>query len=341
MKMKGNLISLISVILILFAGMAMEGCAPALHRAAYTGQIDVVKDLLDKGADVNEWHGGTPLMSASASGQIDVAKLLIARGANVNTMDTRGASALGYAASSGNTDMIKFLIDHSANIEKAAIGLERLAASISDNPSAVARYRMGVKLLEKTGAKQEVASQSTKPVLRQAQEVSSVVKSDVDDLPSKKATANKNAYAIVIGIERYRQKLPKADFATADAKTMTEYLTKVMGYQEENVVTLTNDHAAKSDFEKYFEKWLPNNVEKDGSVFIYYSGHGAPNVKTGDAFLVPYDGDPSFIDQTGYSLKRLYESLGKLQAKEIIVALDSCFSEGVSLLLQKERGHWL
>ena len=107
---------------------------------------------------------------------------------------------------------------------------------------------------------------------------------------------------------------------------MTEYLTKVMGYPEENVVTLINDRALKSDMEKYFEKWLWNNVEKDGSVFIYYSGHGAPNPKTGDAYLVPYDGDPSFIDQTGYSLKRLYDNLGKLQAKEIIVALDSCFS---------------
>ncbi|MDP3049595.1 MAG: caspase family protein [Thermodesulfovibrionales bacterium] len=153
-----------------------------------------------------------------------------------------------------------------------------------------------------------------------------VPKSDVDELPAIKAKPNKNAYAIVIGIENYRQKLPKADYAVADAKTMTEYLTKVMGYPEENVVTLLNEHAAKSDFEKYFEKWLPNNVEKDGSVFIYYSGHGAPNTKTGDAFLVPYDGDPSFIEQTGYPLKRLYESLNKLQAKEIIVALDSCFS---------------
>ena len=152
------------------------------------------------------------------------------------------------------------------------------------------------------------------------------VKSDVDELPAIKAKPNKNSYAIVIGIEQYRQKLPKADFATQDAKTVTEYLTKVMGYPEENVVTLINDRALKSDMEKYFEKWLWNNVEKDGSVFIYYSGHGAPNPKTGDAYLVPYDGDPSFIDQTGYSLKRLYDNLGKLQAKEIIVALDSCFS---------------
>jgi uncharacterized caspase-like protein len=59
---------------------------------------------------------------------------------------------------------------------------------------------------------------------------------------------------------------------------------------------------------------------------VYYSGHGAPNPKTGDAYLVPYDGDPSFIDQTGFSLKRMYDTLGKLPAKEIVVALDSCFS---------------
>jgi uncharacterized caspase-like protein len=99
-----------------------------------------------------------------------------------------------------------------------------------------------------------------------------------------------------------------------------------MGYPEENIVTLINDRALKSDMEKYFEKWLSNNVEKEGTVFVYYSGHGAPNPKTGDAFLVPSDGDPSFIEETGYPLKRLYAKLEKLPAKEIIVVLDSCFS---------------
>jgi uncharacterized caspase-like protein len=154
----------------------------------------------------------------------------------------------------------------------------------------------------------------------------SIIKSDVDELPAIKVNSNKNAYAIVIGIEQYRQKLPKADFAVSDARIVSEYLTKVMGYSEENVVTLTNEHATNVDFAKYFEKWLPNNVEKDSTVFIYYSGHGAPNTKTGDAYLVPYDGDPSFIEQTGYPLKKLYESLNKLQVREVIVALDSCFS---------------
>lgn len=142
-----------------------------------------------------------------------------------------------------------------------------------------------------------------------------------------KTAANKNAFAIVIGIENYRQKLPKADYASQDARLVADYLIKTMGYPEENVVILLNDRAAKSDFEKYFEKRLGNNVENNSTVFVYYSGHGAPNPNTGDAYLVPYDGDPSFIGgQTGYSLKRMYDALGKLPAKEIIVALDSCFS---------------
>jgi len=153
-------------------------------------------------------------------------------------------------------------------------------------------------------------------------------KSDVDELPQVKTKPDKNAYAVVIGIEQYRQKLPKADFAAHDAKIISEYLTKTMGYPEENVITLIDDRALKSDMEKYFDRWLSNNVEENGRVFIYYSGHGAPNTKTGDAYLVPYDGDPTFIAETGYSIARLYESLGKLKAKEIIVVLDSCFSGG-------------
>ena len=156
--------------------------------------------------------------------------------------------------------------------------------------------------------------------------VGKAMKSDIDELPSTVGRKQKNGYAVVIGIESYRQKLPKADFAIQDAKLVSDYLTKSLGYPEENVVTLTNDRAGLGDFVKYFEKWLPNNVESGSTVFVYYSGHGAPNPKTSDAYLVPYDGDPSFIEETGYSLKRMYAALGKLPAKEVIVALDSCFS---------------
>lgn len=150
--------------------------------------------------------------------------------------------------------------------------------------------------------------------------------SEVDTVPAAKNTKRAGAYALVVGIESYRQGLPKADFAVRDARVVTDYLTKSLGYEEENVVTLLNDRAAKADLEKYVEGWLPNRVEKNDSVFVYFSGHGAPNTKNGEAYLVPYDGDPAFVDKTSYPLKRLYEQLAKLPAKDVVVVLDSCFS---------------
>ncbi len=149
---------------------------------------------------------------------------------------------------------------------------------------------------------------------------------NIDVPPPGNVTPSKTRHAVVVGIEQYRKKLPQADFAANDARVMADYLSKVLGYPEENVAVLLNDNAAKTDLEKYFEGWLPNRVEKGDSVFVYFSGHGAPNPKTGKAYLVPYDGDPSFVDQTAYPLDRLYDRLGKLPAKEIVVVLDSCFS---------------
>ena len=190
-----------------------------------------------------------------------------------------------------------------------------------------------------TSGTASVASRAGGPAAGFAPAAAPAIRSDVDELPGPKARINKKAFAIVVGIETYRQNLPRADFAASDAKLVSDYLTKVMGYPEENVVLLTNEKALQSDLAKYFEKWLSNNVEKDSTVLVYYSGHGAPNPRTGDAYLVPYDGDPTFIDQTGYPLKRLYEALGKLPAKEVVVALDACFSGagGRSVLAEGAR----
>ncbi|TAL28220.1 MAG: peptidase C14, partial [Nitrospirae bacterium] len=345
-----NLISLISIIFILLAGMAMTGCGTGLTQAAKEGDIAALQKLLDEGADINESGlgtkmGGPPIIHAAYYCRSEVVKYLINRGADINAISvprSSGWRALHLAAwGSDCTEVVKLLLDAGADINARANDTygSVLAIAASEGYIKTVKYLIArgadiddaLIVLERRGDKKGLAllqkfeKQKIAVRLPENTPPSIVAKSDVDELPAIKAKPNKNSYAIVIGIENYRQKLPKADYAVADAKTVTEYLTKVMGYPEENVVTLLNEHATNVDFAKYFEKWLWNNVEKDSSVFIYYSGHGAPNPNTGDAYLVPYDGDPSFIDQTGYSLKRLYENLNKLQAKEIIVALDSCF----------------
>ena len=358
-----DLVSLIRAISILLVGMVMAGCRTGLTQAAKEGDIAAIQKLLDRGANINGSPtggaiAGPPLGFAAYHCRIEAVKYLISKGADINNatgytgygysggglrplhlaassgcteaigllldagadIDVRAnktfGSALAIAAYHGNAKSVKFLLERGADVDDASQVLKGLA----DDGMKGTGGKEGLALL------QRLEQQKTAVRLPENTPPSVVVKSDVDEMPAIKAKPNKNSYAIVIGIEDYRQKLPKADYAAADAKTMAGYLTKAMGYLEENVITLLNDHASNVDLVKYFEKWLPNNIEPSSTVFVYFSGHGAPNPTTGDAYLVPYDGDPSFIDETGYSLKRMYAALGKLPAKEIVVVLDSCFS---------------
>ncbi len=145
--------------------------------------------------------------------------------------------------------------------------------------------------------------------------------------PASTVKPKNHAYAVVIGVEDYRD-LPKVDYAKRDAEMVKTYLTKALGYREQNIVMLLNDRVTKSDLEARFEKWLPKQVgdNKDAEVFVYYGGHGAPDPNTHQAFLVPYNGDPAYLETSAYPLTRLYETLGKLPAKNITVVMDSCFS---------------
>ena len=170
---------------------------------------------------------------------------------------------------------------------------------------------------EKTMAYKEIPKS---PVAKQQKKK---LGTEIDKPPNCKFR-RQNAWAIVIGIEEYRD-LPKAEFAQNDAQTVRKYLINTMGFPEENIITLLNERALKSDLEKYFESWLKNNVSKDSTLLIYYAGHGAPGLKGNKAYLVPWDGDPNYPEKTCYPLDSLYASLDKLLAKEIIVVIDSCF----------------
>lgn len=147
--------------------------------------------------------------------------------------------------------------------------------------------------------------------------------SDVD-APNYKVDENPANFALVIGIGKYKD-LPEARFASRDAGAVRDHLL-ALGYPRRNVVVLQDQDATRTGLQKYLEEWLPRNVRPESTVFVYYSGHGAPDVKSGDAYLVPWDGDAQFLQSTAYPLKQFYESLNRLKAGRVLVALDSCFS---------------
>jgi len=303
----------------------------ALHHAAYSCRLGAMKLLIDKGADVNKMTGSSPLYFASASGCNEGVKLLLEKGADINAKG-RWGSPLSVAAVMGNGSTAKLLVERGADVDDA-IGYLR-----SEDRK---KFTLGAQLIEtisgKDAAQRKIASVPAMPLPEPFTEVSETIKSDVDEILPMVSKHRNNAYAVVIGIENYRS-LPKSDYSRSDATLVKSYI-KSLGFQERNIDFIVDERAAKTDIEKSLEAWLPNRVKKDSSVFIYYSGHGSPDPSSGEAYIVPYDGDPNYLKVTGYSLNRLYHSLGKLGAREVVVILDSCFSGagGRSVLAQGAR----
>ncbi len=154
---------------------------------------------------------------------------------------------------------------------------------------------------------------------------------DVDtNIPGSKMN-NPDAIAIILGIENYRR-IQKVSYAKRDAAVFQEYAVNLLGVPDDrnHIYFKTDDEVTKAEFEKLFTDngWLARRVKPSSDVYIYYAGHGAPEIKNRIPYLIPSDGDANYPTQTGFSLNRFYEELAKLKARSITVFLDACFSGG-------------
>ena len=88
----------------------------SLVIAVKKGLKSIVELLLDNGADIEtqDSRPGWPLRAAVASGNLDLLKLLLERGANINSDGGQGNS-LRCAAYDGNLQVIQYLIEYGAN----------------------------------------------------------------------------------------------------------------------------------------------------------------------------------------------------------------------------------
>jgi serine/threonine protein kinase len=78
---------------------------------------EIVKSLIDQGADVNGKDTKyQPLLVAASKGDLNIIKILLAKGADLNVKNFRGETALFYASYSGYRDIVQFLITRGANV---------------------------------------------------------------------------------------------------------------------------------------------------------------------------------------------------------------------------------
>jgi len=120
-----------------FGGSPRIKFASALMRAAYSGDIELVRLLHEHGADplVRNSDNETPLLAASGYGWIDgysqgrsnaerleTIRFLIENGADVNWACNDGITAVMVAANFGDTEIIQYLVDAGADLSAHDLG---------------------------------------------------------------------------------------------------------------------------------------------------------------------------------------------------------------------------
>ena len=137
--------------------------------------------------------------------------------------------------------------------------------------------------------------------------------------------ADQRKWAFVIGVEKYSQ-LPMVDFAASDAGKTANYFTNILGVPENHVVLLENEKATRSAVTSRLKDYFPSNLDQDSVLYVYFAGHGMPDVVTGEPYLMLFDSEATNVTRTGYALREMLADLGAMDSAQTFLFTDACFS---------------
>jgi glycosylphosphatidylinositol transamidase (GPIT) subunit GPI8 len=157
------------------------------------------------------------------------------------------------------------------------------------------------------------------------------IEADIDHAIASSPKSNPNGVALVIGIRDYQsENIPPVEFARRDAQLVREYLVNVLGFDRKNILPQNPEEVITlGKMKSFMRQKLPSYLRPNGesNVFIYYTGHGAPNSTSQQPYFVPADGDPNFVsDDNAYRMSDFYKDVSQLNAKTKFVVIDACFS---------------
>src|SRR5215475_13530175 len=115
-----------AVVALSVAALAAVPREEALWEAAGRGDVAAVRKLLDEGTpvDAKTRYGATALSFACDKGQVEVVKLLLERGADPNAKDTfYGATPLAWASQHGGIEVARILVEKGATDLDSALDL--------------------------------------------------------------------------------------------------------------------------------------------------------------------------------------------------------------------------
>lgn len=171
----------------------------------------------------------------------------------------------------------------------------------------------------------QTASTSRRRGTRRSSDAMTAMSPIDNDIPAG-SLQNANTLVLIFGNENYGNEISAVQYAANDAAVFARYCERTLGIPKENIRALQDATYMQM---KDGLAWLKRmaGVYKDSklNVIFYYAGHGMPNEKSGQAYLMPVDASDS--NQEGWlPVADIYAQLGAVGAKSTVVLLDACFS---------------
>lgn len=113
-----------------------------LTLASSASHAEIVKLLIEKGADVNERTnegGGTPLMRGASSGNLGIVRMLLEKGADLHARAGE-YTALRYAAFGGHADILKLLVEKGGDLGEKTNGRTLLMGAAREGQVDAVRF---------------------------------------------------------------------------------------------------------------------------------------------------------------------------------------------------------
>jgi len=132
--------------------------------------------------------------------------------------------------------------------------------------------------------------------------------------------------AVVVGVENYAH-VARVPQAADNASDWYSYLVKTRRVPLENVILMLEEDATMEEM-RWSAEEAARRVQKGGTLWFVFIGHGAPARDGKDGLLVGFDAQQKARSIEARSLSRslLLKKLTDSKAKRIQVLLDACFS---------------
>ena len=143
-------------------------------------------------------------------------------------------------------------------------------------------------------------------------------------------------FIVSIGINNYAH-VPHLQYAAADAREVADLLQKQWHVPKENVTLLIDEQATRENIMDAIGEKLAQKADKDDTVIVYYSGHGAPQSDPQSPdhdglakYLLPVDARADRLFATALPMNGVGEMFRQIKSARLIFIADTCYSGAAS-----------